>query len=186
MVLDPLHLIDARAFRYRVSGQAVAELFNGQPGLIHAADPSEQVRPNQEHGAVQAFEAAIAAGARHATHFYDVFPVPPETEPGARPVGAVEAFLADPAATVDFIADGCHVDPLASRLAVRAKTCAGVAVITDGNIGAGLPPGDILVWELEIPAEAVPDTPYVEVKIYPGVMAQAVEGLEKILRMPHG
>jgi 5-hydroxyisourate hydrolase-like protein (transthyretin family) len=40
--------------------------------------------------------------------------------------------------------------------------------------------------KLEIPAEAVPDTPYVEVKIYPGVMAQAVEGLEKILRLPHG
>jgi hypothetical protein len=40
--------------------------------------------------------------------------------------------------------------------------------------------------KLEIPAEVVPDTPYVEVKIYPGVMAQAVEGLEKILRMPHG
>jgi 5-hydroxyisourate hydrolase-like protein (transthyretin family) len=39
---------------------------------------------------------------------------------------------------------------------------------------------------LEIPAEAVPDTPYVEVKVYPGVMAQAVEGLEKILRLPHG
>jgi hypothetical protein len=39
---------------------------------------------------------------------------------------------------------------------------------------------------LDIPAEAVPDTPYVEVKVYPGVMAQAVEGLEKILRMPHG
>jgi archaellum component FlaF (FlaF/FlaG flagellin family) len=39
---------------------------------------------------------------------------------------------------------------------------------------------------LDIPAEAVPDTPTVEVKIYPGVMAQAVEGLEKILRMPHG
>jgi uncharacterized protein YfaS (alpha-2-macroglobulin family) len=40
--------------------------------------------------------------------------------------------------------------------------------------------------ELDIPAEAVPGTPYVEVKIYPGVMAQAVEGLEKILRLPHG
>jgi len=37
-----------------------------------------------------------------------------------------------------------------------------------------------------IPPEAVPETPYVEVKIYPGVMAQAVEGLEKILRLPHG
>ena len=40
--------------------------------------------------------------------------------------------------------------------------------------------------ELTVPAEAVPETPYVEVKIYPGVMSQAVEGLEKILRLPHG
>jgi 5-hydroxyisourate hydrolase-like protein (transthyretin family) len=40
--------------------------------------------------------------------------------------------------------------------------------------------------EIEIPPEAVPETPSVEVKIYPGVMAQAVEGLEKILRLPHG
>jgi 5-hydroxyisourate hydrolase-like protein (transthyretin family) len=39
---------------------------------------------------------------------------------------------------------------------------------------------------IEVPAEAVPETPYVEVKIYPGVMAQVVEGLEKILRLPHG
>jgi uncharacterized protein YfaS (alpha-2-macroglobulin family) len=39
---------------------------------------------------------------------------------------------------------------------------------------------------LSIPAQAVPGTPYAEVKIYPGVMSQAVEGLEKILRMPHG
>jgi len=38
----------------------------------------------------------------------------------------------------------------------------------------------------KIPSEAVPETPHVEVKIYPGVMAQAVEGLEKILRLPHG
>jgi len=40
--------------------------------------------------------------------------------------------------------------------------------------------------EFTVPAEAMPETPYVEVKIYPGVMAQAVEGLEKILRLPHG
>jgi hypothetical protein len=39
---------------------------------------------------------------------------------------------------------------------------------------------------IDVPPEAVPETPHVEVKIYPGVMAQAVEGLEKILRMPHG
>jgi hypothetical protein len=39
---------------------------------------------------------------------------------------------------------------------------------------------------IEIPAQSVPETPFVEVKIYPGVMAQVVEGLEKILRLPHG
>jgi 5-hydroxyisourate hydrolase-like protein (transthyretin family)/archaellum component FlaF (FlaF/FlaG flagellin family) len=40
--------------------------------------------------------------------------------------------------------------------------------------------------EITLPPEVVPETPYVEVKIYPGVMAQVVEGLEKILRLPHG
>lgn len=39
---------------------------------------------------------------------------------------------------------------------------------------------------LNVPPAAVPGTPYVEVKIYPGVLAQVVEGLEKILRLPHG
>jgi uncharacterized protein YfaS (alpha-2-macroglobulin family) len=39
---------------------------------------------------------------------------------------------------------------------------------------------------LKIPAAAVPGATSVEVKIYPGPMAQAVEGLEKILRLPHG
>ncbi|MSU23259.1 MAG: hypothetical protein EXS32_05475 [Opitutus sp.] len=90
---------------------------------------------------VEQTEAALDAGARHATHFYDVFYAPPETDPGVRPVGAVEAILADPRATVDFIADGVHVHPTAIRAAVAAKTWAGVVLITDSNIGAGLPPG---------------------------------------------
>lgn len=82
-------------------------------------------------------EAAIAAGARHATHFYDVFPIPEETEAGVRPLGAVEAILADPRCSVDFICDGIHVDPLAVRLALLAKGWRGVVAISDSNIGAG-------------------------------------------------
>ena len=39
---------------------------------------------------------------------------------------------------------------------------------------------------LDIPAQAVPDTARVEVKVYTGVMAQVIEGLEKILRLPYG
>ncbi|WP_438479749.1 N-acetylglucosamine-6-phosphate deacetylase [Oleiharenicola lentus] len=90
---------------------------------------------------VEQTEAALEAGARHATHFYDVFYPPHETDPGVRPVGCVEAILADPRATVDFIADGVHVHPTAIRAAVAAKGWAGVLLITDSNIGAGLPPG---------------------------------------------
>lgn len=90
---------------------------------------------------VEQTEAALAAGATHATHFYDVFYPPAETDPGVRPVGVVEAVLADPRATVDFIADGVHVHPTAIRAAVAAKTYANVILITDSNIGAGLPPG---------------------------------------------
>jgi N-acetylglucosamine-6-phosphate deacetylase len=86
-------------------------------------------------------EAAIEAGASHATHFYDVFHAPPETDPGVRPVGAVEAILADRRTTVDFIGDGIHVHPTAIRAAVAAKSWAGVILITDSNIGAGLPSG---------------------------------------------
>ena len=90
---------------------------------------------------VEQTEAAIAAGARHATHFYDVFYAPAETDPGVRPVGVVEAVLADRRVTVDFIADGVHVHPTAIRAAVAAKSYTGVTLITDSNIGAGLPPG---------------------------------------------
>jgi N-acetylglucosamine-6-phosphate deacetylase len=90
---------------------------------------------------VEETERAIDAGARHATHFYDVFPVPDVREPGVRPCGAVEAILADPRCRVDFICDGVHVEPVAVRAALAAKGPGGVVLITDSNIGAGLPDG---------------------------------------------
>lgn len=90
---------------------------------------------------VEDTRAAIEAGARHATHFYDVFGSPPEHDAGVRPVGVVETVLAHPGVSVDFIADGVHVHPEAIRAALCAKSSSGVALITDSNVGAGLPPG---------------------------------------------
>lgn len=88
-------------------------------------------------------QRAIELGARHATHFYDVFPCPDVTEPGVRPCGAVEAILADERVSVDFILDGVHVDPVAVKMALVSKQrgpgC--VCLITDANVGAGLNPG---------------------------------------------
>ena len=90
---------------------------------------------------VEQTQAAIEAGVRHATHFYDVFPCPAEIDPGVRPCGAVEAILADERVSVDFILDGVHVDPIAVNMAMACKSPNGVCLITDSNVGAGLPPG---------------------------------------------
>jgi len=89
---------------------------------------------------VQQTRAALEAGARHATHFYDVFPISPVSDPGVRPCGAVEAVLADARASVDFILDGEHVDPVAVKMALACKGPDRVCLITDANVGAGLPP----------------------------------------------
>lgn len=92
---------------------------------------------------VEQTQKAIGLGARHATHFYDVFPCPPVTEPGVRPCGAVEAILADERVSVDFILDGVHVDPVAVKMALTCKSNGQghVCLITDANVGAGLEPG---------------------------------------------
>ena len=99
---------------------------------------------------VEQTQAAIEAGVRHATHFYDVFPCPPETDPGVRPCGAVEAVLADPRVTVDVILDGEHVNPAAVGMMLQCKGPAGVSLITDANIGAGLPPGRYRFGDQEV------------------------------------
>lgn len=111
------------------------------PVIEHLAERNIAVFLTHTRASAEQTDRAIAAGARHATHFYDVFPVPAETEPGVRPVGAVEAILADPAVSVDFIPDGVHVHPAAIRAALAAKGWGGVIAITDANIGAGLPDG---------------------------------------------
>jgi N-acetylglucosamine-6-phosphate deacetylase len=90
---------------------------------------------------VEQTKAAIQAGARHATHFYDVFPYPGVKEGGVRTCGAVEAIMASPEVSVDFILDGEHVHPVAAEMALVCKGHDKVCLITDANINAGLPPG---------------------------------------------
>jgi len=106
---------------------------------------------------VEQTQAAIEAGARHATHFYDVFPVPEEEEAGVRPCGTVEAILADPRVSVDFILDGVHVHPIAVKMALQCKGPDRVCLITDSTV-AGLPPGRYNFGdrELEIAYEGGP------------------------------
>jgi N-acetylglucosamine-6-phosphate deacetylase len=48
--------------------------------------------------------------------------------------------LADPRCSADFIADGVHVYPTIIRATMAAKGPKNVMLITDSNVGAGLPP----------------------------------------------
>lgn len=94
--------------------------------------------------------AAIAAGARHATHLFNRMSAPTSRSPGV--VGAV---LESDAVAAEIICDGVHVHPALVALALRAKTARRLMAITDGTAGSGLPPGsrarlgeqDIMVTE---------------------------------------
>jgi len=127
--------------RDRVTAMSVSpDAENILPVIERLSEKGVAIFLTHTRASVEETEAAIEAGARHATHFYDVFYPPAEKDPGVRPVGAVEAVLADPRTTVDFISDGIHVHPTAIRAAVAAKGFEGISLITDSNIGAGLPP----------------------------------------------
>ncbi len=139
-----LDLLDEllEACGHRVTAMSVSP---DTPGIMPVIDRLRELGiqifvTHTQAGIAESLEA-IERGARHGTHFYNVFPLPAETEPGCRAVGLAEALIADPRCTVDFICDGIHVHPLAIKAALAAKGSSGVALITDSNIGAGLPPG---------------------------------------------
>ena len=121
---------------------SIAPDFEGVEDLIPVmAQNGNPVFITHTKADVKQTQSAIELGACHATHFYDVFYCPPETDPGVRPCGAVEAILADSRVSVDFILDGEHVDPVAVKMALECKGPDRVCLITDANVGAGLKPG---------------------------------------------
>lgn len=80
--------------------------------------------------------AAIAAGARHATHLFNRMPAL-----GHRAPGLVGAVLQTEEVAAEIICDGAHVHPAVVRTAVLAKHPSHVCAITDGTAASGLPVG---------------------------------------------
>jgi N-acetylglucosamine-6-phosphate deacetylase len=79
--------------------------------------------------------AAIAAGARHATHLFNRMP-----PLGHRAPGLAGAVLQDDEIAAEIICDAVHVHPALVRMAVAAKQPSRVMAITDATAAAGLPP----------------------------------------------
>lgn len=80
--------------------------------------------------------AAIAAGARHATHLFNRMP-----PLGHRAPGLVGAVLQTDEVAAEIICDGVHVHPALIRTALAAKRPSRILAITDATAAAGLPPG---------------------------------------------
>jgi N-acetylglucosamine-6-phosphate deacetylase len=81
-------------------------------------------------------KAAIAAGARHATHLFNRM-----SSITSRSPGVVGAVLEANAVTAEIICDGHHVHPSLVSTAIRIKSPARMIAITDGTAAAGLPRG---------------------------------------------
>ncbi|HEX7614300.1 MAG TPA: N-acetylglucosamine-6-phosphate deacetylase, partial [Thermoanaerobaculia bacterium] len=86
-------------------------------------------------------DAALAAGARHMTHFGNAMkPL------HHRDVGPIGWGLQADGVTVDVIADLHHLAPEMLHLVLKAKGESRVALISDAMPAAGLADGDYAIW----------------------------------------
>jgi N-acetylglucosamine-6-phosphate deacetylase len=85
---------------------------------------------------IESARAAVAAGARHATHVFNAMRPLHHREPGI--LGQV---LTDPRLSADIIADGIHLDPTIVELFLKAKGADSAVLISDAISATGMPDG---------------------------------------------
>jgi N-acetylglucosamine-6-phosphate deacetylase len=86
-------------------------------------------------------DKAVAAGARHITHFPNALEPLHHRKPGALAWGLLHKDV-----TLDCIADFHHVHPLMLQLIHQNKSAEGMALISDAIKPTGLGNGEFVVW----------------------------------------
>jgi N-acetylglucosamine-6-phosphate deacetylase len=114
------------------------ELDGGLDLIRHLVDSGCRVSLGHSGATRDEARAAIAAGARHATHLFNRMPPLNHQEPGL-----VGAILTSEEIAAEIICDGVHVHRDMVQLAISAKGTSGVMAITDGVAAAGLPDGSV-------------------------------------------
>ena len=89
--------------------------------------------------------AAMARGARSATHVFNAMRPFSHRDPGV--IGAV---LTSPDINAELIADGVHVDEAAMKLLLLAKGASGITLVSDGLSATGMPDGKYTLGGLEV------------------------------------
>jgi N-acetylglucosamine-6-phosphate deacetylase len=148
--MDPAAFIDpepaAIARLLRAGGgtlrmMTLAPELPGAPELVAALARADAIASlGHTEATYEQAEAAVAAGARSATHLFNAMGPLHHREPGI-----VGAALDLPQLSCELICDGVHVDPPALRLAHRAKGTDGMRLVTDAIQAAGMADGRYLL-----------------------------------------
>ncbi len=140
---------DALTGRLLEAGQGHIRIWDLSPELPGAAETIARlsrlgIACSLAHttATIEQARAAVDAGARLVTHLFDTFAMPPMTDLGVYPAGLTDYLLLEDRVACEIIPDGTHVPPLLVEKTFRCKPPGGLVFITDGNFGAGLPPGD--------------------------------------------
>jgi N-acetylglucosamine-6-phosphate deacetylase len=90
-------------------------------------------------------QAAVTAGARHATHTFNAMrPL------GHRDPGILGEVLSDDRVSADLIADGIHVSPPVVKLFLQAKGIERAVLITDAISATGMPDGQYQLGPIQV------------------------------------
>jgi len=110
------------------------------PGAIEviaeAARRNVCVSIGHSDATMEGAQAAVKAGARHATHTFNAMRPLDHREPGI-----LGEALTSERLSADIIADGIHVAPDVVKLFLRAKGLERAVLITDATSAAGMPDG---------------------------------------------
>jgi len=121
------------------------ELLGAMPCIDAARSLGMVVSIGHTDATYEQARAAVAHGARHATHVYN----------GMRPFthrdpGVIGAVLTTPDLRAELIADGVHVDEVAMKILLQAKGAGGIVLISDGISATGMPDGTYMLGDQQV------------------------------------
>jgi N-acetylglucosamine-6-phosphate deacetylase len=121
------------------------ELLGAAPCIDAAREAGIIVSMGHTDATYEQARAAMARGARNATHVYNAMRPFSHRDPGV--IGAV---LTSPEINAELIADGVHVEEAAMKLLLIAKGASRVILVSDGLSATGMPDGKYTLGGMEV------------------------------------
>ena len=121
------------------------EVLGATPCIDAAREAGLLVSMGHTDATYEQARAAMARGARSATHVFNAMRPFSHRDPGV--IGAV---LTSPDVNAELIADGVHVEEAAMKLLLLAKGAAHVTLVSDGLSATGMPDGKYMLGGFEV------------------------------------